>query len=362
MKAKRIFTALLAVVFVLSFTAEVFAVAATFTDVPESHPYKAAIEFCAAKGIVKGVGANTFLPDAKLTRAQFATLWCRSLSLKEENPDFTDITKQKNYYDSPAIVLRSLGILNGTSTTKFSPDEYVTREQLASLTQRSYRLGVINADDYKKYTDFASISGWAQAGISACINGKVFEGLYDGQTFKPGDLVTRGEVCKLIYNISSPAHTVTIGALTGGTITASPASARAGTTITLTITPAAGKQLKAGTLKYDVTPITGTTFTMPEKDIIITAEFEDIPVTLESITITSEPTKKTYVVGQALDLTGLVVTANYSNDIHTAVLSYTTTPAGASILSTAGAITVTASYTEGTITKTATFTVQVTAT
>ena len=169
MKTKRIFTFILTVAFILSLTTGAFAV--TFTDVPDNHPYKAAIEFCAAKGIIKGTGANTFLPDANLTRAQFATLWCRSLSLKEQNPAFTDITKLKNYYDSPAIVLSSLGILNGTSATKFSPDEYLTHEQLASLTMRSYRLGVANKDDYKQYADFASISGWAQDSVSACING-----------------------------------------------------------------------------------------------------------------------------------------------------------------------------------------------
>ncbi len=359
MKTKKIFSAILAAAITMSFTTTAFA--AAFTDVPDSHPYKTAIDFCAAKGIVKGIGADTFLPDAKLTRAQFATLWCRSLSLKEENPGFTDITKLKNYYDSPAIVLQSLGILNGTSTTKFSPNEFLTREQLASLTMRAYKLGVADKDAYKQYTDFASVSDWAQDGISACINGKVFEGLYDGTDFKPGDLVTRAEVCKLIYNISSPAYTVTVGALVGGTITAEPATARAGTTITLTVTPDTGKQLKAGTLKYNETDITGTTFTMPEKDVIITAEFEDVSVILDSIAITSEPTKKTYIVGEALDLIGLVITANYSNNTNAAVTSYTTSPEGGSILSTEGAVTVTVSYTEGTVTKTATFTIQVTA-
>jgi hypothetical protein len=359
MKVKKILAAVLAIATIMTFTAAAFA--ATFTDVPENHPYKAAIDFCAEKGLIKGAGANTFLPDAKLTRAQFATIWCRSLNVKEENPSFTDITKLKNYYDSPAIVLRSLGILNGTSLTKFSPNEYVSREQLALLTMRTYNLGVANKDAYKQYADFASVSGWATDGISACINAGVLEELYDGTNFKPDENVTRAEVCKLIYNISSPAHTVTIGTLTGGTITASPTKARQGTLITLTITPDTGKQLKAGTLKYDDTVITGTSFAMPNKDVTITAEFEDKPVTLESITITSEPAKKTYTVGDTLDLSGLAVTANYSNNTTAAVTSYTTTPAGGSALSTAGAATVTVSYTEGSITKTATFTVQVNA-
>ncbi len=359
MKTKRVFAVILAATMALML--ETAASAADFTDVPESHPYKAAIDFCQTEGFVKGTSAAIFGPDAKLTRAQLAVIWCRTLNIKDDNHSFSDITRLKNYFDSSAIVLRNLGILNGTSTTRFSPEGFVTREQLALLTMRTYQLGVADEDAYKQYADFASISDWARDGISACINADVLEGLYDGQNFKPQEPVTRAEICKLIYNLSLPAYDVTIGTLTGGTITASPMRARPGTRITLTITPDAGKQLKAGTLKYNDVVISGTTFTMPAEDVTVTAEFEDKPVTLESISITSEPAKTTYTVGQALDLSGLVVTAAYSDDTSHAVTEYTTTPEEGSTLDTAGAVTVTVSYTEGGVTKTATFDVQVNA-
>ncbi len=130
--------------------------------------------------------------------------------------------------------------------------------------------------------------------------------------------------------------------------------------ITLTVTPDPGKRLKSGTLKYDDTAIEGMTFLMPEKDVTVTAEFEDKPA-LESIAITSEPTKMTYTVGEALDLTGLVVTAHYSDGSDAPVTTYTTNPENGSTLDAAGTVTVTVSYTEGDVTKTATFDVTVTA-
>lgn len=359
MKTKKLLALILTIALTMSVTTIAFS--AAFTDVPENHPYKAAIDFCQTKGFVLGSSPTTFLPDAKLTRAQLATIWCRSLNIHDVNHSFTDITPLVNYYDTPAIVLRSLGIISGTSDTSYSPDEDVTREQLAAITMRTYRLGVANPDDYKQYTDFASISDWARDSISACINAKVFDGLYDGQSFKPTQPVTRGEICKLIYNISKPSHNVTIGTLAGGTITATPTQARAGTLITLTITPEDGKQLKAGTLKYDDVAITGTTFTMPTKDVTITAEFEDIPSALESIEVTTPPTKVTYTVGESLDISGMIVTATYSDGASAAVTGYTTEPAGGSILDTTGAISITVSYTKGTVTKTAAFTVQVNA-
>ncbi|MGC7870150.1 cell wall-binding repeat-containing protein [Desulfosporosinus sp. SYSU MS00001] len=75
-------------------------------------------------------------------------------------------------------------------------------------------------------------------------------------------------------------YTVSIAPLTGGTITASPTSATSGSAINLSITPNAGMQLQAGSLKYNDGSdhsITGTSFTMPAANVIITAVFETIP-------------------------------------------------------------------------------------
>lgn len=356
MRIKKALAVLITLVMITSLISVSNAV--SFTDVAENHPYKAAIDFCQAKGIVQGITTTTFMPDAKLIRAQLATIWCRSLNLKDTNHSFTDITGLKKYYDSSVIVLHSLGTLLGTSKTKFSPDSYFTREQLTLLTMRTYNLGVADKDAYKKYADNASIATWAHDGISACINAGVLEGLYDEENFKPKEPVTRAEICKLIYNISVPFYNVTVGPLEGGTIIASPTKGRPGTVISLTVTPDTGKQLKDGTLKYNDTEITGTTFVMPAEDVTITAVFEDKPV-LESIAVTTQPTKKAYTVGEALDLTGLEVTATYSDGSSGVVTGYTTSPAGGSTLDTIGTVIITVSYTEGDVTMTTTFDVQV---
>jgi len=256
-------------------------------------------------------------------------------------------------------VLHSLGVINGTSPTKFSPTAFITRDQLAVLTMRTFNLGVADKDAYKQYADANKIPGWAHDGVSACINAGVLEGLYDEENFKPSEAVTRAEVCKLIYNLSVPSYTVSIGSLEGGTIIASPTKARPGALISLTITPNEGKQLKEGTLKYNDTAITGKSFTMPAADVLITAQFEDKPVVLESIEVKTPPAKVTYTVGENLDLTGLVVAATYNDDTTKAVIGYTTDPASGSKLDTAGKATITVSYTEASITKTTTFDVQV---
>lgn len=275
MKMKRFLTSLMVIVMAVTITGT--ALAADFSDVPASHPYKAAVDWCQAKGYVQGASATTFMPDSQLSRGQLAVIWSRFRLLHEENHTFTDIAKLKNYYDTAVILMTGLGVMKGSSDTMFSPNRSVTREELAVIAVRTFNLGATDPDAYKTYTDGDTISSWAQGSVSACINAGILAGLYDGQSFSPQTAVTRAELCKLMYNISAPSYSITIGTLEGGTITADRTSARPGEIVTLTITPDEGKQLKDGTLKYNEMLISGTSFAMPSEDVVITAEFEDEP-------------------------------------------------------------------------------------
>ena len=82
------------------------------------------------------------------------------------------------------------------------------------------------------------------------------------------------------------------------------------------------------------------------------------PKTLDSIAITTPPTKTAYTVGESFDPAGMVVTATYSDHSTAPVTGYTVSPAGA-LSESDTQITVT--YTEGGVTKTATQTITVTA-
>ena len=79
----------------------------------------------------------------------------------------------------------------------------------------------------------------------------------------------------------------------------------------------------------------------------------NVTVTAEAISITTQPTKRAYIVGDTLDLTGIVVTSNKSGNVTS---SCTFSPANGSTLSTAGTITVTATYNGLTTTTTVTAT------
>ncbi len=68
-------------------------------------------------------------------------------------------------------------------------------------------------------------------------------------------------------------YKVTIASMTNGTVRANPTSAKAGAFINLTVSPSFGYTLQPGSLKYNNTTITGTSFNMPSQNVTIYANF-----------------------------------------------------------------------------------------
>lgn len=68
------------------------------------------------------------------------------------------------------------------------------------------------------------------------------------------------------------------------------------------------------------------------KDSEVIVEDEKV---IESITISAMPTKTTYIEAEALDLTGLEVTANYDDGTSEVVTDFKTTPVNSTVLTTA---------------------------
>jgi hypothetical protein len=81
---------------------------------------------------------------------------------------------------------------------------------------------------------------------------------------------------------------------------------------------------------------------------------------LDSISITQPPIKSSYYIGDTLDLTGLEITAYYTDESSRVLLDteYTLT-IPPDIMDTEGVKTITASFTDGLITKTAEFNISV---
>ena len=136
------------------------------------------IEFCLDNGIMAGTGADTFNPDDSITRAQFATMFYRFVGSPEtsENSKFSDLTQ--DWYKKPISWAAANGVLNGTGDTTFSPDDVITREQIAAIFYRYAQSKGLNVslDDsgivsaLECYNDYSDISDYAKTSVAWCFN------------------------------------------------------------------------------------------------------------------------------------------------------------------------------------------------
>ena len=114
-----------------------------FIDVsPDSYAYEP-VGCLYHLGVTLGTSAVTFSPDQVVTRAQMAAFLSRLVSELTGTPcvgshSFVDVAPTSYAYE-PVGCLKQLGITGGTSATTYSPDTVITRGQMAAFMARTYR-------------------------------------------------------------------------------------------------------------------------------------------------------------------------------------------------------------------------------
>ncbi len=176
----------------------------TFDDIA-SLEQREAVEALAKRGIISGMTETTFAPGETMTRAAFAAMIVRALSLS-----LNDITP---FCDVPATAWHApyVGgaydafIVNGVSDTMFSPEETITREEAAVMIARAFALCMatpsVNTENINNFSDADESSPWARDALSLCLA----YGLWD-DTLRPKDVATRAEIAAFIYNLLQEAH------------------------------------------------------------------------------------------------------------------------------------------------------------
>ncbi len=108
-----------------------------FNDIPRNALYAGAVNWATSKKITNGTSSTTFSPNEIVTREQFVTmLWRYAGSPKVEvSLPFTDVENSSAYYDAIKWAYKK-NITNGTSNTTFSPKANCTREQVVVMIYR----------------------------------------------------------------------------------------------------------------------------------------------------------------------------------------------------------------------------------
>lgn len=106
-----------------------------FADVTEDSWYNTAVSTMAGMNILKGRTANGFVPQAPITRAEFAAICARFDSGKaEENNSFTDISG--HWAEKEIERAATLGWVSGYTDGSFHPDAPITRAEAMTLINR----------------------------------------------------------------------------------------------------------------------------------------------------------------------------------------------------------------------------------
>ena len=150
----------------------------------------------------------------------------------------------------------------------------------ASLNKGQTWTEIWNAQDHMGEIDEDNtpedVTGTGSLSIPAsyCVPGARFAFVFES-TAKTGASAAIDNVVFKAGEAPAPIdrYGITIAPMTNGTVTADKATAAAGETVTLTVTPDAGYHLKDGSLMANDEVVTGNTFTMPGKEVRVTALF-----------------------------------------------------------------------------------------
>ena len=106
-----------------------------FADVTEDSWYNTAVSTMAGMNILKDRTANSFAPQAPITRAEFAAICARFDSGRaEENSGFTDISG--HWAEKEIERAATLGWVSGYTDGSFHPDAPITRAEAMTLINR----------------------------------------------------------------------------------------------------------------------------------------------------------------------------------------------------------------------------------
>lgn len=175
-----------------------------FTDVAEDAWYHDYVYDLVYRGVVNGMTATTYEPEGKLTRAQFVKLLACSLAdaetLKtyEGRHPFKD--SEGHWAEAYIAWAKDKGIVEGVSATEFDPEAPITREQMATIFGRyALKQGIElpkSENAAGSFPDADKISEYAREFVELMRIAGILNGYEDG-TFRPQGNATRAEAAKL---------------------------------------------------------------------------------------------------------------------------------------------------------------------
>lgn len=175
-----------------------------FVDVAAKDWYGDAVAAVYAQGLMMGTAEDTFAPELAATRGMVVSILHRLAGSPTVSAEvFEDVTAD-DWYGQAVAWAASEGIASGTSAETFSPNAAVTREQLAALLcnfAAQQGMDTTARSDLSSFDDAETVSDWAQDAVSWAHA----EGLLAGTsatTLSPQGEATRAQLAAMLVRFS----------------------------------------------------------------------------------------------------------------------------------------------------------------
>ena len=170
-----------------------------FSDVAANAWYADAAQYVRDHGIMNGTSSTTFSPNSTMTRAMLATVLYRAAGSPAVNQtaDFRDVSAGA-YYSDAAAWASSNGIVTGYGNGLFGSNDPVTREQIATILWR-YQGSPAPAGTAANFTDQSTISSYAVNAVAWARENGIINGM-EGNRFAPKNNATRAQVATILWN------------------------------------------------------------------------------------------------------------------------------------------------------------------
>ncbi|HVI41553.1 MAG TPA: S-layer homology domain-containing protein [Anaerovoracaceae bacterium] len=177
------------------------------TDAKTNEWYSTYVNYVLQTGIMNGIQSDAFAPSDAMTRAQFVAILGRASGIGDSTASspaaitFTDVDPSKYYASHVAWAVEN-GIINGTSAATFSPNNKISRQDMAKMIGVYAGVAGIKLPETNgsfTFTDDNSIKGYAKNYIYQLNEAGILVGY--NSAFHPADETTRAAAASVLAKL-----------------------------------------------------------------------------------------------------------------------------------------------------------------
>ena len=160
----------------------------SFKDVPQNSWFASAVQYVTSNSLMNGTSTTAFSPSATMSRGMLMTVLARYAGESTEGGTV--------WYEKGMNWAKNKGISDGSA-----PNRNITREQLAAMLYR-YAGEPDGAADLSAYTDAGSVSAYAEKAVQWCVKNGILTGK-TSSTLAPKATATRAECAVMLQRFAA---------------------------------------------------------------------------------------------------------------------------------------------------------------